>query len=195
MAHAYVLAGGRSSRMGEDKAFITLAGRTLLEAALAKASAVADAVYLVGPAAKFSGLGIPLVEDRFSGAGPLAGIHAALSATTGELNLVMGLDTPFLSEEFLRYLVQQAQDFGATVTVPRAAGHFEPLCAVYRREFAAVAEAALRRGEYRIAPLFAQVRCHVIEEDEIARFEPGAAMFDNLNTPEDLQRAQADKPA
>ena len=191
MTAAFVLAGGRSSRMGSDKAFLELGRRTLLTIALEKAAAVAQEVSIVGPRSRLAFLGLPVTEDIYENAGPLAAIHAALSFSKAELNLILGVDTPFLQPEFLRFLVEEANRTGAVVTTPRVHGEFEPLCSVYRAAFLDVAEGALRAGERRITPLFAQVALHTIEESEIQRFESGTAMFDNLNTPADLERAQA----
>lgn len=191
MTAGFVLAGGRSSRMGSDKAFLELSGRSLITIALEKAASVAHQIGIVGPRDRFQGLGVPIVEDVYRDAGPLGGIHAALSSSTAELNLIISVDTPFLDPGFLRFIMEEANRTGAVVTSPRVRGRLEPLCSVYRRGFSATAETALRAGEHRIAPLFAQVTLRTIEEAEVARFESGAAMFDNLNTPADLERAQA----
>lgn len=194
MVLGFVLAGGQSSRMGQDKALLELGGRSLLSIALQNAAAAGDEVRIVGAGEKFGRFGVPVIEDIFPGTGPLGGIHAALASSPAELNLVIGVDTPFLDPAFLRFLVEEARRTGAVVTAPRLRGHFEPLCSVYRKEFAAVAEQAVRGGVYRIAPLFAKVPHHAVEAAEIARFELGAAMFDNLNTPEEFTRAQALRP-
>ena len=95
---AFVLAGGKSSRMGRDKAFLELEGRTLLSLALEAASAVAASVWIVGNAAKFAAFA-PVVEDMYSERGPLAGIHAALAATATDLNLILAVDLPFIQTE------------------------------------------------------------------------------------------------
>ena len=83
----------------------------------------------------------------------------------------------------------QAAQCQAVVTAPRVRRHNQPLCAVYRPAFAAVAEASLRQGRNKIDPLFAEVSTRIIGEDELQQlaFDPG--MFDNLNTPEDWERA------
>jgi molybdopterin-guanine dinucleotide biosynthesis protein A len=185
---AFILAGGRSSRMGEDKAFLELDGQTLLARALALAGSVAAKVSIVGDTARFAAYA-PVVEDIYPGRGPLAGIHAALAGATTELNLVLAVDTPFLEEELLRLLVEQARSSGAVVTVPRVAGGFQPLCAVYRKPFAAVAEEALQQGRNKIDPLFSRVPTRILEPEELARFAFAAEMFDNLNTREDVERA------
>jgi molybdopterin-guanine dinucleotide biosynthesis protein A len=191
MVLGFVLAGGQSSRMGRDKAFMELDGQPLIVAAVEKALAATDKVRIVGAGERFGHLGVEVVEDVYTGAGPLGGIHAALSSSTADLNLVLGVDTPFLSASFLRFLISEAARTGATVVSPRVGGRFEPLCSVYRREFAAIAKQALDRGDYGIATLFPAVLHHAIEESTIARFELGTAMFDNLNTPEEFARAKA----
>jgi len=189
---AFVLAGGRSSRMGTDKAFLQFEGRTLLARALDLLRALTPEVRIVGPAAKFAPYG-PVIEDVYPGRGPLAGIHAALSVSTTELNLILAVDLPFVSEALLRFIVEQARAADAVVTVPRIAGGYQPLCAVYRRAFVPLAQAALEAGRNKIDALFAATTTRILEEPELSRFAFSAAMFDNLNTPEDLRRAIPEK--
>jgi len=184
---AFILAGGKSTRMGADKAFVTLDGHTLLARALDLARSVTPDVRIVGDPAKFAAFA-PAVEDVFRGCGPLAGIHAALRASQTELNLVLAVDVPFVSPALLQYLILRARDSAtAIVTVARVAG-WQPLCAVYRREFADAAEQALRAGRYKIDALFDPARTRELTEDDLrsAGFAPDA--FRNLNTPEDVPR-------
>jgi molybdopterin-guanine dinucleotide biosynthesis protein A len=184
---AFILAGGKSTRMGADKAFVGYDGRTLLARALDLARSVTPDVRIVGSREKFAALA-PVVEDVFRGCGPLGGIHAALRASLTELNLVLAVDTPFVSPAFLRYLIGQARGAPeAIVVVPRSAGHRQPLCAVYRREFAGAAENALQAGRNRIDRLFDEVRTRVIDEEELEDAGFSSAIFRNLNTPEELE--------
>lgn len=186
---AFVLAGGKSSRMGADKALLQLPGQTLLQRALELARSVSEDVRIVGVREKF-GEFAPVVEDKYPNRGPLGGIHAALSATTNPFNLILAVDLPFLEKRFLLHLLAEARASGAIVTVPRAAGGLQPLCAVYRREFAALAEQALAAGRNKIDTLYAQTTVRIIEEDELVRFAFSPAMFDNLNTPEEWEWAR-----
>jgi molybdopterin-guanine dinucleotide biosynthesis protein A len=184
---AFILAGGRSTRMGTDKAFVDYDGRTLLARVLDLAGSVTSDVRIVGNTEKFAPFA-PVVEDVFRDRGPLGGIHAALRASLTELNVMLAVDTPFVSRAFLQYLISQSRAApGATVVVPRGGGGWQPLCAIYRREFAGAAETALLAGRNRIDPLFNVVRTRVIEEQELedAGFSP--AIFRNLNTPEELE--------
>jgi molybdopterin-guanine dinucleotide biosynthesis protein A len=184
---AFILAGGKSTRMGADKAFVDYGGRTLLARALDLARSVASDVRIVGSKEKFAAFA-PVVEDVLRDCGPLGGIHAALRASSTELNVVLAVDVPFVSWAFLQYLITQARDAPeAAVVVPRGDQGWQPLCALYRREFAGVAEGALRDGRNKITALFDEVRTRVIDHEELedAGFSP--AIFRNLNTPEELE--------
>lgn len=184
---AFVLAGGKSSRMGRDKAFIQFEGRTLLERALDLARGVSTDVRIGGGRQKF-GLYGRVVEDIFQDCGPLGGIHAALVGSDAELNLILAVDTPFLTEAFLQYLVGRARAVReALVVVPSPEGRSQPLCAVYRRGFAATAESALREGKNKIDRLFGLVSTYRIDDAELHEAGFSASMFRNLNTPEELE--------
>jgi molybdopterin-guanine dinucleotide biosynthesis protein A len=185
---AFVLAGGRSTRMGADKAFVKFGGCTLLARALQLAGSTCSEAWIVGPRQTFAAFG-QVVEDVFPNHGPLAGIHAALRTSNTDLNFLLAVDLPFVEIEFVRYLLDHAQRGKAMVTVPRAAGGWQPLCAFYRKPFADVAEAALRQGANKIDLLFANLDVRTIEEDELkfAGFSP--EIFRNLNTQEDLRVA------
>jgi molybdopterin-guanine dinucleotide biosynthesis protein A len=186
---AFVLAGGKSSRMGQDKALLQLGGRTLLARALELARAVTARTWIVGGAAKFAVFG-PVVEDVYAGQGPLAGIQAALAITETDLNLMLAVDLPFLEPDWLRYLISQARQTAALVVTPRAAGGFQPLCSVYRRSFAEVAECSLRHGRNKIDRLFTEVEIKVIEPEELAGKGFSEEMFRNVNTTQDWQEAR-----
>ena len=187
---AFILAGGKSTRMGGDKAFVTLNGRTLLERMLDLARSVTEHVRIVGDRAKFSQFA-PVVEDVFRGCGPLGGIHAALRSSQTELNLIVAVDVPFLSKEFLRFLIAKSRGSQATVTIARTSDGWQPLCAVYRREFADLAEKGLQGDRYRIDALFDPATTMVIEENELHEQGFSSHLFRNLNTPEELSSADS----
>lgn len=185
----FILAGGKSMRMGTDKAFAQLGGRTLLARMLDAARSLTSNVYVVGDPAKYAPFAA-VVEDIFPGCGPLSGIHAALRSSSTDLNVVLAVDTPFVSLALLQFLVTRARNSPASsVTVARANDGLQPLCAVYRREFADPAEEALRAGRYKIDALFDPASTQIIGEEELetAGFSP--LIFRNLNTPDELSQA------
>ncbi len=184
---AFILAGGKSTRMGTDKAFVEFEGQPLLARALDLARSVSSDLWIVGTKERFAGFA-PVLEDIFRDCGPLGGIHAALLGSTTELNLMLAVDMPFVSRAFLQYLVAEAQTApDAAVIVPRSDGRRQPLCAIYRREFAVVAERALRARQNRIDRLFDEVHTRLIEEEELEGGGFSTAIFRNMNTPEELQ--------
>jgi molybdenum cofactor guanylyltransferase len=187
---AFILAGGKSTRMGTDKAFVALDGRTLLARALDLARSATPDARIVGDPAKFASFA-PAVEDLFRNCGPLGGIHSALRSSQTELNLILAVDVPFVSSALLQYLISRARNSAsATVTVAKAGGGWQPLCAVYRREFADAAEQSLRAGHYKIDTLFNATNTQAITEEELEEAGFSPKIFRNLNTPEDLETVQ-----
>jgi molybdenum cofactor guanylyltransferase len=187
---AFVLAGGKSTRMGRDKAFLYWGKGSFLEHALELAGRLTTSVSIVGDAKKFAGYGVPVIVDIYPARGPLGGIHAALSTTAAPWNLILAVDLPLITSPLLSYLVERAEESDATVTVANAGGDLQPLCAVYRREFAEIAERALCAGQNKIDSLFQEVRTQLIEEEMLLRAGFSAEMFRNLNTPEELEDAR-----
>jgi molybdenum cofactor guanylyltransferase len=186
---AFVLAGGKSSRMGSDKAFLQAGGQSLIVHSLALAKSVASEVKISGDPEKFGSLA-KIVPDKFTGRGPLGGIHAALLDSATEYNLILGVDLPFVCSSFLSFLMSAANSSHAMVTVPFIGGHLQTLCAVYRKEFLRHAESALAAGRNKIDALFPGVLVRVIDEQEILAAGFNISMFRNVNTPEDWELAK-----
>ena len=182
---AFILAGGKSTRMGTDKALVMLEGRTLLARMLELARSICANVRIVGDPAKF-GAFASVVGDVFQACGPLGGIHAALRSSQTELNLMLAVDMPFLSIALLEFLIGRSRQSDAAVTLVRTRDGLQPLCALYRRAFADPAENALRAGRYKIDSLFEKTQTQVIEEEELHATGFSPELFRNLNTPEDL---------
>ncbi len=184
-----ILAGGRSIRLGRDKALLELEGRTLIARTLDVLAQLADDLIIVTSLAPHL---LPqsarVVADRYVDAGVLAGVHAGLLAARGELALVVACDMPFLNLDLLRYIISLARD--ADVVVPRWTD-VEPLHAVYRPATClGPIEKALARGERRVVSFYDGLRVRYVERAEIARFDPQGLSFFNVNGPEDWERAR-----
>jgi len=188
-ATGFVLAGGKSSRMGANKALLSLDGTTLLQRTRQVLEAVCQNVFILGSCELYGGFG-DCYEDIYPNCGPLGGIHVALLHSRTHFNLITAVDTPFLMPEFLSYMLERAMQSSAVVTAPQIGGYTEPVCAVYSRDFLPIAEAALKAGNYKIVPLFPREQTLIITEAELGQFALGPEMFDNLNTPEDFERAR-----
>jgi ABC-type transporter Mla maintaining outer membrane lipid asymmetry ATPase subunit MlaF/molybdopterin-guanine dinucleotide biosynthesis protein A len=180
--------------MGADKALLSFRGQTLLERALEIAAAVASEALIVGPRDRYATYG-DVVEDVYPGCGPLGGIHAALAATQTELNLVLSVDMPLMTAEFLRWLLEQARNASELIVVPDALGGQQPLCAVYRRPVYALAEQALKDGDYKIGHLFSHTTTRHVSEAEIREAGFSPEVFRNANTAEEYESLLKDNRA
>jgi molybdopterin-guanine dinucleotide biosynthesis protein A len=207
-AVGFVLAGGKSSRMGRDKALLEFAGKPLVAHALSIFEAAGIPAMIAGaasPALRSLPLFAPIVEDVSPGLGPLSGICAALSATSARYAVFLSVDQPMIPASLLVYLLRRARITGSSVTVPSVSGFTQTFPAVLDRAalpalqnelnsqrygcFSAfqAAAAALRQSVSSVAvELLAQTG---EVSDPLAL--PPIHWFINLNTPDDLVRAKA----
>lgn len=177
--------------MGTDKALLQLpTGETMLEHAMALGASVAREVCVVGPLERYASYAWAgkIVEDVFPGRGPLGGIHAALSNTRADWNLIFAVDMPLLTAALLRWLVDRAKEYEAVVTIPHAGGRLQTLCGVYRREFGAEAQKELEAGLNKIDSIYTRVSTRVIEEDELRAAAFGPELFANCNNMDEMRK-------
>lgn len=195
--HAFLQAGGRSSRMGADKAWLEVDGRPMIESVLAAAAPVAGDLSVIisrdNPNAErygqlAAGSGAQLLFDMHDHLGPLGGIHTALKNCDEEdAALVLACDLPLLTPEFLALLCQTHQSGAANITVPMdAEGRLQPLAAIYDQSCLAAVEAQLAARRLRVDRLFDVVPAARIAFSDFAHLPGAAQFFLNLNSPEDL---------
>jgi molybdopterin-guanine dinucleotide biosynthesis protein A len=187
----FVLAGGRSRRMGRSKARLLLGHETMLERQVRLLRSVCRWIRALGPPEELTGTAVPVFADEFTGRGPLAGLYTGLLNARTEYNLFLSCDLPFMEARFLRFLAQRALESSADVTVPESRRHgFHPLCAVYRRRALWAVRASLVAGENKVSRFFRRVRCQVLTAREVARAGFALRIFDNMNTPEEYEAAK-----
>jgi len=187
---AFVLAGGASTRMGRDKALLELAGEPMLARAVRLAEPHVASVAIVAPAQRYAGLGLPVLPDRWSGAGPLGGIATALGATTADWNLVLSCDLPYLSSEWLAWLIPRALSSPAHAVMPESRRGPEPLAAIYHRACAEALTAAVKRGVRRVTEGLSEILTERVCAAEWQALDSSGRLFDNMNTPEDYEEAR-----
>ncbi len=160
----YVLTGGLSTRMGSDKALLPFKGGPLVVRVAQIVAQAAGSVTLVGRADQLSHLGLPVIEDRHAGCGPLGGVQAALSHTTAKWCLVTACDMPLLDAGFLTRLLEFADHHQPDAVMARsAAGRPEPLCAVYHSRCLAAAEQAIQTGKLKITAAFERLDVRLLD--------------------------------
>ena len=194
-AAGIVLAGGRSTRMGSDKASLVLDGRTLLQRTVDVLAAVATEIVVVRAAgqrlpALSAGPPITVVEDPLDGEGPLIGIAAGLRAMSSEVALVVACDMPFLRPELLRMLVDRASG-GRRFVVPLYLGRPQPLCSALRREALAVVEAHIAAGDRKVMAIADDLDADRVPPEQWSAADADGRSFENVNTPQEFEAALA----
>lgn len=183
-AAGFVLAGGRSSRMGQDKALLRLGGMTLVERCVRKLAAVCDEVAIAGGEPELQHFA-RVVTDRAPGCGPLGGIVAALEQSCREWNLFLPVDAPFVPVTCLPKLLRAAAEGCGDAVIARAEGRLQPLCGVYSRKMLPRLRQELAEGRWKVAPaLQAAGSVGVIDFANVK-------WFANLNTPAEFAEAEA----
>ena len=167
-----------------------LAGLPLIEHVLRRVEGLGDELLITTnrPEA-YAHLDARLVSDSIPGTGPLAGLQTALRAASGEAVLVVACDMPFVERGLLEHMLDMISD--ADVVIPRKDGLIEPLQAVYARHCLPAVEKAIQQGEQRVVSFFPEVRVLNVEGETLERLDPQGLSFFNINTPEDLKRAEA----
>jgi len=188
----FILAGGTSSRMGRAKGLLTFAGKPLLVHVARLVESVAEQPVIIGPASAYGGMGFRVVGDDRRNLGPLGGISTALRVTTRGWNLIVGCDLPFLTREWLEFLIERAMDSPADVVIPLNERGYEPLCALYRKRAHGAIEAALARGVRKITDGLKELTLTAIEPSEWKAFDPRGRLFKNVNTPADYEQARGE---
>jgi molybdopterin-guanine dinucleotide biosynthesis protein A len=184
------LAGGRSSRMGRTKGLLAFGGEPLVVNIARLLEFTCEAPVVIGPPDVYAQLGMRVVPDDGENLGPLGGISTALRIATCEWNLIVGCDLPFLTREWLEFLIAQAIGSSADVVIPLNERGFEPLCAMYRKSARRAIAEALERGVRKITDGLASLTLASIAPAEWKAFDPCGRLFKNVNTPEDYDEAR-----
>jgi molybdenum cofactor guanylyltransferase len=195
---AFILTGGASSRMGKEKGLLDFDGQPLIVRIASLVEPLVSSVTAVGPRRGYAILGLQVIEDQqFAGAnesgrglGPLAGIVSALTATQTDWNVILACDLPYLTREWLDWLLACTMNSERQIVMPRTARGPEPLAAVYRRECAKPILAALQRDIRKVTDAVAQLRIEYIPEGNWRHIDMHGRVLRNMNTPEDYEEAR-----
>jgi molybdenum cofactor guanylyltransferase len=191
-AAAIILAGGKSTRLGRDKASEMLLDRPLLQHVLDRLVGLVDECVVVHARGQAlpplePDIDVVLAEDVYPEVGPLGGIYTGLGAMSAPHGLVVACDMPLLQAALLRHLLQLSD--GCEAVVPLNGGRPEPLCAVYRAGCRPVVQAQIDAGRLRASDLPGLLRTRYVQENEWRAFDQDGLSFQNVNRQEDLDRA------
>jgi molybdopterin-guanine dinucleotide biosynthesis protein A len=190
-----ILAGGKSSRMGRNKALLPVGGVPCVQRiAEALRGVCGDILIVSDDPTPYAFLSLPVIPDRFPGSGPLAGIHSALSVVATEKALILACDLPHVSAEFLRRLC--AMSAGEDALVPLSAdGRLQPLCAIYRTTCVATLEEDLKRGRRSVLSYLEGRNVRTVPAESLLGGAARPDFLANMNTPDDYARETLPTPA
>jgi molybdopterin-guanine dinucleotide biosynthesis protein A len=187
-----ILAGGKSSRFGSNKAFALMEGIPLIERVLAVLKGLfPQNILITNNPCQYRHLGLPMHEDIIKGAGPLGGIYTGLTAIHTPWAFVAACDQPFLNPGLIRHMLGLME--GNDAVVPRMDWKIEPLHALFSRRCLAPVERLVKNGAYQVIGFLSEVKVKYIDADEIALFDPDFRSFVNVNRPEEIFRATEKK--
>lgn len=195
---AFILAGGVSSRMGREKGLLEIGGEPLLVRTARLIEPLVSEVAIVGFPERYSALGLRTIADRKFRAQqdtepirtPLVGIVTALNASKTPWNLILACDLPYLTADWLDWLLARAVVSGAQVVLPRSSGGLEPLAGVYRKECAPPLVAALERGVRKVTDALENLRMEFLSENEWSEHDPEGRVLRNMNSLADYEEAR-----
>jgi molybdopterin-guanine dinucleotide biosynthesis protein A len=190
MISVAILAGGKSTRMGRDKAFLEVGGEMVIDRVIAQVRPLTDDLFInTNTPAQYERFQLRIEQDVYPGRAALGGIFTAIHAARYQHVLVVACDMPFLNRKLLRYLANLAPT--ADVVIPLISPpQPETLHAIYGKACLPAIEPRLQANRLRIIDFFDDVSVNFIERRDVARFDPEFRSFINLNTPDDLEKAR-----
>lgn len=185
---AVILAGGKSSRMGRPKAWLPFGPETFLQRAVRLVCDACDEILIAAaPGQDLPPTPARIVRDDHPGLGPLAGLEVGLREAANDLCFFTSCDVPFLRPDVIRLLARHAP--GHDIVAVRWEGRVNPLHALYRRSVLPHVRALIEQQRLRPVYLFDLAPTRILEEADVRAVDPAGDSFDNVNTPEDYERA------
>ncbi|MEE8190538.1 MAG: molybdenum cofactor guanylyltransferase [Candidatus Scalindua sediminis] len=182
--NAVILAGGKSSRMGSNKAFLKLESKTFIEHQIDLLREIFNEIIIsANTPSVYKHLNIPIIKDIYPNKGPLGGIHASLINTSSFYTFVLACDMPFVEIDLIKHLKSFIK--GHDVVVPQINKGLEPLHAFYSKNCIAPVKRALDNNNLRIIDFFPQVNVKVVKLDSLASSDKFKKATKNLNTTEE----------
>jgi molybdopterin-guanine dinucleotide biosynthesis protein A len=190
MVSIAIQAGGRSRRMGQDKALIPLGGKRLIEHVIDRLQDLSDDLFITtNQSQALEDLNLRLVPDEIPGQGAIFGLRTALKAARHEHVLVVACDMPFVQRNLVEHLLSLVDH--ADVIIPELDGNYEPMLAVYRSSTCLAALGrALEEQKQRMISFFPLVNVMPIKTEKLDQLDPDRLSFFNINTAEDVLRAE-----
>lgn len=186
-----IIAGGKSARMGRDKAFVRLAGKPLIQHVIERSQNLgqSETILVANQPERYEHLGFAMYRDVWPNKGPLGGIYTALTYAQNPHTLAIACDMPFIKTELLRFMIAQISD-DLDIIAPRVGGYPQGLHAIYSQACRQPIREQLKANRLKIIRFYDWMRVRYLDEADYALYDAAGRSFTNLNTPEELRQAQ-----
>jgi molybdopterin-guanine dinucleotide biosynthesis protein A len=207
-ATGFVTAGGRSTRMGRDKALLEIGSYAMIEYVIDALQPVTSNIAIIANSDEYKRFGFPVFADTNTGIGPLEAIRTALANSSTPLVVLAGCDMPFVTTELFSLLLNianerapetapsnllpadagfETSDFPFAVVPLNEVGKPEPLCAIYSTKALQTVTNLISDGVRKVSFLFEQIPSRFVKFEEIRHLQNSALFFENINTPQDFE--------
>ena len=178
-----ILAGGKSSRMGQDKGFLGLEGKPMIQYGIETAQRLSNHIVVIANNKSYHSLGVPVFPDVYINKGPLGGIHSGLTHSKTDWNWVIGCDMPQINTGIVKYLLNHLGKH--QIVVPLWKGMAQPLCALYNKDCVDELESCIKKGELKMSHVLSTLKVKFINITEDLDFY-SPFLFTNLNDQQDV---------
>jgi molybdopterin-guanine dinucleotide biosynthesis protein A len=180
-----ILSGGKSIRMGENKAFIEIEGVPIIHRihTLFK-NLFLETIIVTNQKDLFSNLESRIYNDLLPQRGVLGGLYTGLFFSSFQYSFCVACDMPFLKEKVIEYLIKDIE--GYDVIVPRTTDGLQPLHAIYSKNCLGPIKKVIEQEKFKIIDIYPMVNVKIIKDEEFKSLDPMGESFININTPEEL---------
>jgi molybdopterin-guanine dinucleotide biosynthesis protein A len=184
---AIILTGGKSTRMGTDKAHLLINGRTMIDGIISALSQLFNEIIISGPTDAVSvQRNFKQVEDIYKGLGPIAGVYSGLFFSTEEINFVTSCDIAEIDVNIVEYMKAALGNSDASII--KISAYVEPLFGFYKKSAMHVLKKCMDEGRYKLSDAFKYMDVRYVADSELRKVSPGFHGLWNINTPEDLRK-------
>ena len=185
-----ILAGGKNKRIGQNKSFLKVGNRTIIERVVSTLSKIFNEIIIISNTPEpYRSFGLKIYSDMIPGKNSLGGIYTGLSVSSSQHNFFVACDMPFLNENLIKYMAESIND--SDIVIPKTKKGYEPLHAIYSKSCIPFIKKQIDQNQLKIIDFFPYVTVKKIETGEIDICGPEHTAFLNLNTEQDLLDAQA----
>lgn len=176
--------------MGEDKAWLELAGSTMIQRAIDTLKPVTSDISIIARGERYESLGLPLYHDTNIGVGPLEAIRTALANAAQRRVILLGCDLPLVKPALFEFLLDLSSDDYQAIVPVGPDGRLQTICAVYSKDALEAVTQLIADGGRMVRLLFKAIRMRRVEFDELKHLPGYEAFFENVNTTQDYRRVR-----